>query len=110
MQTPPNLNDQHRWGGERYRPPTMEPSTEQTARTYMERGRQNMRPQTLSESRAGVIASSSDDLFHPYTNTAPPLHPYTLPNPSFLPDSRHDAYIQSNRRPLPHPSTFSSYN
>ena len=106
QQTPPNLNNQHLWGGERYRPPSVESS----ARNLMEHGR---RPQTLPESRHGVIASSSDDLFHPHTNTVTLSHPYTLPNPPFLPDPHYDAYIQQpNRfsRPLPHPLTFSSYN
>ena len=92
QQTPPNLNDQHRWGGERYKAPSREP----LARIFMERGRQDLRPQTLSESRGGVIASSSDNLFHPTTNTVPSAHPYTLPNlPDFPlpPDSRHPVIV-----------------
>ena len=71
----------------------------------MERGRQDLRPQTLSESRGGVNVSSSDNLFLSNTNTAvPSSHIFTLPN---LPSS-HVQQLRSSR-PLPHPSS-SSYN
>ena len=111
--TPPNLNDQHRWGGERFRPPSSESSTDPTSRTFVGRGRQNPLPQSLSESQGGFIASSSDDLFHPNTNNVPLSHRYTLPNVSNLPlhpDPRY-AYTQppiGSSRPLPYPS--SSYH
>ena len=116
MQTPPNLNDQHRWGGERYRPPSLHSTAERTATGFMDQGRHHLRPppESLFESQAGVIASSSDDLFHPATNTVPSSHPYTLPNLPPDPDPRANrAYISrpiSSSRPLPHPSVFSSYN
>jgi hypothetical protein len=54
------------------------------------------------QSHAGIIASSSDDLFHPIYNVAPPPLPYTLPDIPFHPNY---AYI-----PHPHPiSSSSSY-
>ena len=122
--TPPNLNDQpeHRWGGEHFWPPSSKSTTDQPSRTLIGRDRQNPLPQSLSESRAGFIASSSDDLFHPTTNnlpssntTVPSSHTcrYTLPNVSQLPlhpDPRY-AYTQppvGSSRPLPYSS--SSYH
>jgi hypothetical protein len=110
MQTPPNFNDQQNWGGQGFQPQA-EPgpmgfstvSDEQT--TFVARDRQDLRPQLSSQ--GGVIASSSDNLFHPVSNNPPPA--FNLPDiPSH---SRFRAYNHSPfSRPLPYPSTFSSYN
>ena len=109
METPPNVNDQQAWGGQRYRfsPATSRAtSQEQDQTTYIGRGQQDVRPLPLSQDK--VTASSSDALFNPVTDNPPP-HTFNLPNVPLNP--RFGAYNHSPfSRPLPHPSTFTSYN
>ena len=94
MQTPSNLNDQHAWGGDRFSPS----GTNQ----------QDVRPPSLPQDR--VIASSSDNLFHPVSRE-PSSYVFALPtvpaplNPCFC-SSHHSPFS----RPLPYPSSFTSYN
>ena len=110
MQTPPNLNDQHTWGGQPFRhAPTKSPSVanEQDQPTLIARGHQTTQTHPLSQ--AGFIASSSDNLFHP-VNDVPSSYVYSLPPIPSAP-CRH-AYNSSNtfHRPLPYRSPYSSYN
>jgi hypothetical protein len=110
MQTPPNLNDQHNWGGQRFHAiSTVSPTipNEQDQPTLVARGRQDTQAQPLSQ--AGFIASSSDNLFHPVP-AVPSSYVFTLPNiPS---DPRIHAYNPTNtfQHCPPYHSPFSSYN
>ena len=109
MDTPPNLNVQQAWGGQRYRhsPATSRATShEQDQTTYIGRGQQDVRP--LHPSQDKVTVSSSDALLNPVSDNPPP-HTYHLPNVPLNP--RFGAYNHSPfSRPLPHPSTFTSYN
>ena len=101
MQTPPNLNDQHLWGGQRFGTRFTSPATIQE-RTPRE-GR-------VVHPDVGVTASSSDTLFHPVLNNPfPSSYVYNLPevplNPRFR-ASHHSPFT----RPLPYPSSSTSYN
>ena len=105
MQTPPHLNDQHVWGGRRFRaeqdisPATTQRRTPREGRFHQREGRY---PQ------GGVIASNSDSLFHPVLNDpVPSSYVYNLPDvPPRFRASHHSPFT----RPLPYLSTFSSYN
>ena len=67
------------------------------------RGRQDAPVHPLSQ--AGIIASSSDNLFHPVPNV-PSSHVFNLP--TVLSPSRHHAY--NRPQAFPYHSPFSSYN
>ena len=110
MQTSLSLNDQQHWGGQRFQPASAtSPSivNEQDQPTLVVPGRQGVQPNPLSQ--AGVIASSSDNLFHPVTNL-PSLYVYSLPPVPSNP--RLHSYDPPNtfQRPFPYRSPFSSYN
>lgn len=109
MQSPLSFNDQQSWGGQRFRPGPMGSPTaidEQDPRTFVPHGRQDTQHQPLP--LGGVIASSSDDLFHPVSHL-PSSSVYALPDvpiPSRFRAHNHSPFS----RPLPHPSSFTSYN
>ena len=110
MQTPPNLNDQHAWGGQRFEPvPSHSPAaiSEQDHPTLIARDRQDAQAPTLPQ--GGMIASSSDNLFHPVSHV-PSSYVFSLPTVPSNP--RHHANNSSTafNRPLPYHSPFSSYN
>ena len=105
MQTPTNLNDQHAWGGQPFHRIHSESSasvTEQDQTTMVVHGRQDAPVHPLSQ--AGVIASSSDNLFHPVPNV-PSSHIFNLP--TVLSPSRHHVY--NRPQAFPYHSPFSSY-
>ena len=96
MQTPPNLNEHHLWGGERLKPSLDDSRSddgglEQT--TLFAPGQQAPGIQPLSQ--AGFVASSSDDLFHP-TSGGP--FPYTFPlsNIPLTPSTRHQVHYPTS--------------
>ena len=98
MQTPPNLNEQHLWGGQRLHPfpdNTQTDDDEQEKTTLVGHGQQDLR--LRHSSHAGFIASSSDNLFNPVSDGP---HTFQLPNVPLNPRSP----------PLPYPSSSSSYN
>ena len=108
--TPPNLNDQHNWGGHAFHPPSVTSPTVDNGlnqATIVAHGRHDTRAQPLSQ--AGVIASSSDNLFHPVPNI-PSLSAFTLPpvpsNPPYHAYNSPDTF----QCPLPYRSSLSSYN
>ena len=108
MQTPPTFNDQHAWGGQRFRAAQVtSPSLPAQDLTPLPaRGVEEVRPSRLPQ--GGVIASSSDNLFYP-TSHVPSSYIYNLPdvplNPRF-----HARNHSPFSRPLPNPSSFTSYN
>lgn len=112
MQTPPNLNDQQKWGGQCYQSVPEALSNvpnEQDQPTLIAGGRQNTQARPFSQ--AGFIASSSDNLFHPVSQNpdVPSTYNFSLPQ---IPSPRHRTYNPPNisRRPLPYHSPLSSYN
>ena len=110
VQMPPNLNEQQTWGGVRYRPPSEPPPTvtnERDQATLVARGRQETQDHPLSQQ--GVIASSSNNLFHPVPN-APSSYVFSLPK--VLSNPRLRTYDAPNTFPHPYSyrSPFSSYN
>ena len=109
MQTPPSFNDQHAWGGQQFRvaqvlSPTI--AAPQELSPPPARGGGDNRTSRLAQ--GGVISSSSDNLFHPPT-VVPPSYAYNLPNVPLNPRFR-AANHSPFSRPLPYPSTFTSYN
>ena len=116
MATPPNLDNQHAWGGHPFEPvPVNSPSVvsssvinEQEQATLVARGQQNAQTHPLSQAK--VIASSSDNLFHPVTHHDPSSYVFKLPNVPSQPRphayNSHDTF----NRPVPYRSPFSSYN
>ena len=133
METPPSFNDQQSWGGPRFRPGsgphTPRPastvhdhqafaahggpltpratSSEEGQQTFVARAPQETRFHPAQER---VTASSSDNLFMPVPSAqVPPSYVYNLPavpaNPRF--GAVHHSPFS---RPLPYPSTFSSYH
>ena len=115
MTTPPNLDNQHAWGGQPFGPlPAVSPSAhsssvgnEQEQATLVARGQQNAPVQSLSQ--AEVMPSSSDNLFNPATHD-PSSYVFKLPNVPSQP--RPYAYnpVDTFNRPVPYRSPFSSYN
>ena len=109
MQTPPSFNDQHAWGGQQFRvaqvlSPTVTATQEHSP--LPAQGGEDNRTSRLAQ--GGVISSSSDNLFHPST-VVPPSYAYNLPNVPLNPRFR-AANHSPFSRPLPYPSTFTSYN
>jgi hypothetical protein len=110
--TPAGLNEQQAWGGTTFHHAY---DTDQTVTTG-QTGLANGGPQ----SHAGILASTSDDLFHPIHNNPIPPFPYTLPdvpyhqyhplNTAYIPSFPH---IPMNRdhlsRPPPPPLNFPTY-
>jgi hypothetical protein len=100
--TPTGFNEQQNWGGTTFR---QTPDTNQTVTTG-QTGLVSGGPQ----SHAGILASTSDDLFHPIHNNSIPSFPYTLPdvpfhqnrplNTAYIPSFPH---IPVNRDHLSHP-------
>ena len=97
MQTPPNLNDQHAWGGKPFRHSILHSDHSDSSEAVLEKDHQTVSsavpeqdqtiigrvPQDNAQvnpmSQAGFVASSSDNLFHPVTNV-PSSHVFSLPN------------------------------
>ena len=93
MQTPPNLNDQHVWGGQRFR--AGHPTSLSTTQGRTPREGHFPHPQV------GVIASSLDSLFHPLpNNTVPSSYAYNLPD---VPPHFHASLHSPFTCPLPYP-------
>ena len=108
--TPPNLNDQHNWGGHAFHPPSVTSPTVDNGlnqATIVAHGRHDTRAQPLSQ--AGVIASSSDNLFHPVPNI-PSLSAFTLPPVPSNPVSHGYNPPDTFQHPLSYRSSLSSYN
>ena len=109
MQTP-HLNDQQTWGGEHFHPVPPSPSTpsnENNQTTLNAHGREDAPVQALSQ--GGILASSSDNLFHPIPNNIPP-YVFSLPNIPSNPRFNTFDPVNTFQRPLPYRSTRSSYN
>ena len=108
MQASPELNDHRIWNdqdsssnGERHGQTSFTPRQAYTAQMDLE---SHLSPQ------GGIIASSSDDLFHPVSGI-PTTSVYTLPDVPFNPNPHYHAYIQQpNRISRPLPTISSSYN
>ena len=82
MQMPSNLNEQQTWGGQCYQPvstPTPTVTNEQDQPTLLARGTQDLQVHPLSQAR--VIASSSDNLFHPVPIYIPTIEIARTPSP-----------------------------
>ena len=130
MQTPPNLNDQHAWGGKPFRHSILHSDHSDSPEAVLEKDRQTVSsavteqdqtiigrvPQDNAQvnpmSQAGFVASSSDNLFHPVTNV-PSSHVFSLPNiPSNVqvPSNSRRHGHNSNTYHHPYHSPFSSYN
>ena len=77
MQTPPDLNNQQIWGGRRFR--TRSSDDDQTIRTH---GAQEEIVEHVPSSQRGILASDSDDLFHPTSGA--PLYVLNLPETNML--------------------------
>jgi hypothetical protein len=107
MQSPGFPNDQPAWGGQRFRvDQAISPSsTTVQERVYQER-KDPSRP--LRMPQGGIIASSSDNVFHP-VSPVPLAYPYNLPPIPLNPRYRATDHSPFSR-PLPYPSSFSSYN
>jgi hypothetical protein len=110
MQTLPNLNDQHAWRGQHFRVAQVTSPSSATAQECTPlpaRGglREDICPSHLPQ--GGVIASSSDNLFHP-TSDVPLSYAYNLSNVPLNPHF-HARNHSPFSRPLPYPS-FTSYN
>ena len=105
MQTPPNLANRQAWGG---RPRFQTLVEESPSPTNMQEqttvigthasGRQDVPSRARSLPQAGVIASSSDNLFHPVPTSS--SYVFNLPDIPLDPASRCPAYNQP-------PNTFS---
>ena len=110
METPANLNDQHAWGGQPFQHTPADSSliaNEQDQATLVARGQQNAQVPSLSQPE--VIASSSENLFHPVSHD-PSAYVFKLPDVPSNP--RFHAYnpIDTFQRPVTYRSPFSSYN
>jgi hypothetical protein len=109
MQTPPNLNNHHIWGGEQFQEeiPTDVENEQVTLVANGYRGG-GFRP----FSQAGFIASSSDNLFNPDVDV-PSSYVFNLPQISLPSEPRYHAYnrqMDTFPRAPPYISNFSSYN
>jgi len=106
MQTPPELNSQQIWGGHQSRTGSSE--NDQTIRT---RGAQQELVGNVPSSQSNLLASDSDDLFHP--TSAAPSHVFNLPDVPLNPHPYYNTYHQ-NMTSLPrhfhHPNSPTSYN
>ena len=104
-----NMNEHHVWGGQNFQniscgTPVNQGEHNQTTLVPT----QILRP----SSQAGIIASNSNNLFHPIPSN-PISHTFTLPDVPFNPNPRYHAYNQQTntlRLSQPLPSTSSSYN
>ena len=106
MQPSSSLNEQHIWGGDQFAPHSGETSdTTREDTTVVGHGRRGRR--FRAPSQGGIIASVSDDLFHP-TSHLPSSNTFRLPNVPFNPNPR---YNMHNRRGASmYPLPYSSYN
>ena len=113
MQNSADLNEQQAWGGSSYHPHSATGHPGQTTLV----GRQGMLLGVVP-SHAGILASASNNFFHP---TSFPVHssvPYRLPDvpvPHHIPQYPHYSHIPVNRDYLSHPnnlphSSSTSYN
>jgi hypothetical protein len=101
--TPTGFNDQHIWGGPLYR------QQESLGPTGNNRIDHNAQTAVTTSSQVGIIASNSDDVFHPSSNVVS-SNPYILPdipsetayNRSFSHQTS-NTYIPVNRAHLSQP-------
>jgi hypothetical protein len=114
MEAPLDMDNHQDWGGQRFQNILDENSENRTERTFV--AREHRVPRFRSSSQAGILASHSDDVFYPTVTHGPP-QPFVLPDISthqIPPHFQARAYNQQtntfSNRPLPHPSSFSSYN
>ena len=108
MQTPPNLNEQPAWGRQPFQQPSQQSAHSDSSAADQPTivGRIPQDAQANPMSQTGVIASSSDNLFHPVPNV-PSSYVFSLPNVPLVP--RRHAYT-SDTFHRPYHSPFSSYN
>ena len=106
MQSSSPLNEQHIWGGDQFTSHSGgTDNTRQDGTTVVGHGHHAKR--FREPSQGGIIASVSDDLFHP-TSHLPSSNTFRLPNVPFNPNPR---YNMHNRRGAPvYPLRYSSYN
>ena len=105
MQSSSSLNEQHIWGGEQFTHSDRTSDTRRGETTVVGRGRRTKR--SREPSQGGIIASVSDDLFHPSSHL-PTSNTFHLPNVPFNPNPR---YNMHTRRGVPtYPLPHSSYN
>ena len=106
MQSSSSLNEQHIWGGDQFTPRsggTGNTGREET--TVIGHGQHTKH--FRGPPQGGIVASVSDDLFHP-TSNVPSTNTFHLPNVPFNPNPRYNLH---NRRGLPaYPLAHSSYN
>ena len=106
MQSSSSLNEQHIWGGDQFTPRSG--GTNNTRRedtTVVGHGHHTKR---FSEPpQGGIVASASDDLFHP-TSNVPSSDTFSLPNVPFNPNPRYNLH---KRHGVPtYPLPYSSYH
>ena len=92
MHLPSNLNEQQIWGGEQF--PIQSDNIDENLdnhdqMTFVGHGQHVSCP--LEPSQGNLIASSSNDLFHP-VSSIPYSHSYHLPNVLYNPNPRYNAY------------------
>jgi hypothetical protein len=112
--TPEGINEQHVWGGTVFQYPesTSNLHFNQTLAAFSDP--QDPEPALSPSSQAHLLASSSDDVFHPDSG-GPTFVPYRLPP---VPNNHAYNHIPLNREHLsqppprffPYPSSYSSYN
>ena len=110
METPANLNDQHAWGGQPFQHTPADSSliaNEQDQATLVARGQQNAQVQPFPQT--GVIALSSENLFHPVSHD-PSSYAFKLPHVPSNPRFRAYNPLDMFQCPVPYRSPFSSYN
>lgn len=123
--TPAGVNEQHIWGGTVFNYPDSTSNLNVGQPSHV--GPLDSLPQAVipPSSQAHILASSSDDLFHPDVGgptfvpyrlpPVPNIHAYNLPyshfshNPSHIPNNRNHL-SQPPAHFLPYPSSTSSYN
>ena len=105
QQNSPTFDNQRAWGGDRFQPGPVTPTAGHQA-AFIDHDQQDIR----SFPQGGVIASSSDNLFHPISHDSAP-YVFNLPHVPVPQNPRFRAYNHSPFScPLPYPSSFTSYN
>ena len=108
MQASPKFNEHHVWNDqdshillmndERHGQISLMPRQAYTVQ---------MDPESHLLPQGGIIASNSNDLFHPVPGIPTTMHTYTLPDVPFNPNPHYHAYTrQLNRISRPHQQTL----